>query len=898
MEQRHYLSSIDDLTNSLNTSLTSGLDEKTVLERQKQYGKNEIEERKGKNFIQKFIEQIGDFMILTLLGAAVLSFLLGEQSEAILIISIVVLNATLGIIQENKAEKSLEAIKKMTSPQAKVIRDGHLQIINASELVIGDIVELKAGDFVPADLRLFEVNQLKVDESALTGESVPVEKTIDVETTDHINIADLTNCAFMGTAVTSGNGRGLVVATGMNTEIGKIAKLINQVEYIQTPIQKNLERLGKLLLIIISIICGFIFLVGVIQGQNYFELFITVVSLAVAAIPEGLPAIVTIVFAIGMQKLAKQHALIRKLPAVETLGSTNVICTDKTGTLTLNEMTVTRVFTNMKVFSEQNWNNREVKRLAIFATLCNNTNVQKEKHTYQMIGDPTEVALVNLAIKTNVEPIQTIETFQRLDELPFDSRRKRMTTVHQIKNHRVIIMKGAPEVVLQYCTKIQLNNKVERINDEHISRITKANDQMTKDALRVIAVAYKASPKNERLSPNTYEQELIFLGLIGMIDPPRPEVYESIELCQQAGIETIMITGDHKNTAIAIAKDLNILSFSDEVLTGYELDQMSEHELKRSIENYKVYARVTPEHKVRIVQAWQEKGKVVAMTGDGVNDAPALKNADIGIAMGIEGTEVAKGASDMVLTDDNFATIVKAVKEGRTIFANIKKAVKFLISCNIGEVITILFGALLGQMLYGVAVTPLTAVQLLWANLVTDSLIAIAIGLEKAEPDIMKRQTKRQSLLDWESALVIFFQGLLIGFLSFTAFHIGYGMGTDHASSLLIGQTMAFMTLSISELFHAFNVRSENYSIFKIGIFSNKYVIYAFIVSLGLQLSTLLHPMTRSLFNVTTLNRNQFLIIFGLSIVPIIVVEIAKRFGERSIKVKTKPMKLQTKSQK
>lgn len=898
MEQRHYLSSIDDLTNSLNTSLTSGLDEKTVLERQKQYGKNEIEERKGKNFIQKFIEQIGDFMILTLLGAAVLSFLLGEQSEAILIISIVVLNATLGIIQENKAEKSLEAIKKMTSPQAKVIRDGHLQIINASELVIGDIVELKAGDFVPADLRLFEVNQLKVDESALTGESVPVEKTIDMETTDHINIADLTNCAFMGTAVTSGNGRGLVVATGMNTEIGKIAKLINQVEYIQTPIQKNLERLGKLLLIIISIICGFIFLVGVIQGQNYFELFITVVSLAVAAIPEGLPAIVTIVFAIGMQKLAKQHALIRKLPAVETLGSTNVICTDKTGTLTLNEMTVTRVFTNMKVFSEQNWNNREVKRLAIFATLCNNTNIQKEKHTYQMIGDPTEVALVNLAIKTNVEPIQTIETFQRLDELPFDSRRKRMTTVHQIKNHRVIIMKGAPEVVLQYCTKIQLNNKVERINDEHISRITKANDQMTKDALRVIAVAYKASPKNERLSPNTYEQELIFLGLIGMIDPPRPEVYESIELCQQAGIETIMITGDHKNTAIAIAKDLNILSFSDEVLTGYELDQMSEHELKRSIENYKVYARVTPEHKVRIVQAWQEKGKVVAMTGDGVNDAPALKNADIGIAMGIEGTEVAKGASDMVLTDDNFATIVKAVKEGRTIFANIKKAVKFLISCNIGEVITILFGALLGQMLYGVAVTPLTAVQLLWANLVTDSLIAIAIGLEKAEPDIMKRQTKRQSLLDWESALVIFFQGLLIGFLSFTAFHIGYGMGTDHASSLLIGQTMAFMTLSISELFHAFNVRSENYSIFKIGIFSNKYVIYAFIVSLGLQLSTLLHPMTRSLFNVTTLNRNQFLIIFGLSIVPIIVVEIAKRFGERSIKVKTKPMKLQTKSQK
>lgn len=881
MEQKYDTLSLDALTQSLQTSLTEGLNEAQVLERQKQYGKNEIDERKGKHLIQKFIDQIGDFMILTLLGAAILSLLLGEQGEALLIIAIVLLNATLGIVQESKAEKALEAIKKMTSPQAKVIRNGKLQVIPASELVVGDIVELQTGDFVPADLRLFEVHQLQVDESALTGESVPVEKRVEFDSTKDSNIVDSVHCAFMGTAVTYGNGKGIVIGTGMATEIGKIAKLINDVETIQTPIQKNLERLGKLLLIIISIICGIIFFAGIIQGQDYFDMFITVVSLAVAAIPEGLPAIVTIVFAIGMQRLARQNALIRKLPAVETLGSTHVICTDKTGTLTQNEMTVTHVYTNHTLYPKENWHDPHVRRLAVLATLCNNTRVYIENHSYQKVGDPTEVALINLALEGDLDPIQTIQAYPRLDELPFDSKRKRMTTVHQMNGKKVIIMKGAPEVVLSACVKIQEDNQVLILTDWHKNRIMKANDDMTNHALRVIAFAYKVIPEKEHISPKKYERDLVFLGLIGMIDPPREEAYEAIRLCQQAGIETVMITGDHKNTAIAIAKELNILNPDDLVLTGYELDQLTDEELKRAIDRIKVYARVTPEHKLRIVQAWQAKGKIVAMTGDGVNDAPALKNADIGIAMGIQGTEVAKGAADMVLTDDNFATIVKAVKEGRTIFANIKKAVKFLISCNIGEVITILLGAMIGPILYGLAVTPLTAVQLLWANLVTDSLIAIAIAMEKSEPDIMTKRPKKETLLDFEAILVILFQGLLIGFLSFTAFHFGYRMGTDHASSLLYGQTMAFMTLSIAELFHAFNVRSEQYSIFEIGLFSNPYVIVAFIISLALQLSTLIHPFTRRLFRVTPLKSQQFVIVFILSIVPIFVVEIAKLFGKK-----------------
>lgn len=887
MDERFYTYTVHEIEQDLKTSLKTGLSDSEILERKQKYGKNEIEEKKGKNFFQKFIEQIGDFMILTLLGAAIISFVLGEHSEAILIVTIVVLNAVLGIIQENKAEKSLEAIKKLSSPQARVIREGEIKTIPASEIVVGDIVDLEAGDYVPADLRLFEINGLKIDESALTGESVPVEKHLVMNHKENVSIGDMTNCAFMGTAVTYGSGKGIVLGVGMNTEIGKIAKMINEVDYIQTPIQKNLEHLGKILLIIISIICVIIFLIGTYQRQDLFEVFITVVSLAVAAIPEGLPAIVTIVLALGMQRLVKRNALIRKLPAVETLGSTSVICSDKTGTLTQNKMTVTAVYTNHTLYPQALWpEDKKVKQLAVFASLCNNTHVSLKDGAYQKIGDPTEIALVDLALQADLDPLTTTDNYRRVHEVPFDSDRKRMTTVHKMNKHYVAITKGAPEVIINLCTNVALDQKSVPLSEVHRKKLLQANDQMTSQALRVIAIGYKvlSDPKEEK--PERLESDLTFIGLIGMIDPPRPEVYDSIQVCRDAGIQTVMITGDHKNTAIAIAKQLDIIKADSEAISGHELDKLSDDELNKAIENYHVFARVSPEHKVRIVQAWKDKGKIVAMTGDGVNDAPALKRADIGIAMGIQGTEVAKGASDMVLTDDNFATIVKAVEEGRTIFTNIKKSIRFLISCNIGEVVTILLGSLLGQLLYGLAVSPLTAVQLLWANLVTDSLIAIAIGLEKAEPDVMKRKTEKNTLLDWETGLVVFFQGILIGFLSFTAFHIGYRMGTNPKESLLIAQTMAFMTLTVSELFHAFNIRSERFSIFKIGIFTNKYIIYAFIISLLLQIGTLFFGVTRTLFDITWLNVNQFLIILGLSIVPVVVVEIGKLFSKDKKMVK------------
>jgi Ca2+-transporting ATPase len=878
MNNDFYKYSSEEVEQLLKTNRISGLTKVAVLEQQNKTGKNLLKTKRPKNFFQKFIEQIGDFMVLTLLGAAIISLILGEKSEAILIIIIVILNATLGIIQENKAEKALDAIKKMSSPHAKVIRDNNLINVLASDLVRGDIVLMEAGDYVPADIRLFEVHGLKVDESALTGESIPVEKTVEAIKLEEIPLGDMTNCVFMGTAVTYGRSLGMVVRTGMNTEIGKIAKMIDDVDYIQTPIQKSLDRFGKVLLIVIILICVFIFMIGVKQKQNYLDLFINVVSLAVAAIPEGLPAIVTIILAIGMQRLVKRNALIRKLPAVETLGSTDVICTDKTGTLTENKMTITNVYLNHTHYDVgKQMSNAKIKYLAVWGLLCNNTRIVKENDHYRKFGDPTDVAFVDLALKLALDPIKINEQYTRIYEIPFASERKLMSTVNMIKNKKIVITKGAPEVIFSLCKQIIVDDKVVSMSKTHLAKLINANEIMTKKALRVIAIGYREI--TDIATNKEIEKDLTFVGLVGMIDPPRKEVYESIRICKNAGIQTIMITGDHKNTAIAIARQLNIISDEGESISGHELDKLSEKEFKNNIDKYHVYARVSPEHKVRIVKTWQEKKKIVAMTGDGVNDAPALKNADIGIAMGIQGTEVAKGAADMILTDDNFATIVKAVEEGRTIFTNIKKAIKFLISCNIGEVITILLGALLGQFLFGYAVTPLNAVQLLWVNLTTDSLIAIAIGLEKSEHDVMKKKTQDKTLLNLESFMIVLFHGILIGLLAFIAFHIGFNMGTDKANSILIGQTMAFMTLTTCELFHAFNVRSERYSLFKIGVFTNPYIIYAFIFSLLLQYGVLIFPFTRNLFDITVLSPKQIIIIFLLSIVPIIVIEIGKVFN-------------------
>lgn len=887
MDKFFYTSEISQLEHELGTSITKGLVNNEVIERQKKYGMNQIEERKGKNLLQKFIEQIGDFMILTLLGAAIISFVLGEKNEAILIVAIVIINAALGILQESRAERSLEAIKKLSSPHALVLRNGEWQEIKAEEVVVGDIIYIKAGDYIPADARLFEVNNLRVDESALTGESVAVEKTVEKLPEALSSLGDLTNLVFMGTAVSYGSGKALVIHTGMETEIGKIAKLINEVEYIQTPIQKSLEHLGKILLLIVLFICAIIFFMNVRHQVGYFESFITVVSLAVAVIPEGLPAIVTIVLAIGMQRMVKQNALIRKLPAVETLGSTTVICSDKTGTLTQNKMQVTHVYTNQKHYKFQEFNTTsDLQQIALWGVLCNNTRITSDYEHYHKIGDSTEIALIDFALELELDPIKIRDTYTRIEEVPFDSERKMMSTIHQINQKRVVVSKGAPEVILKKCKKIIINQQVIPLKPEHTKQILAANDQMTKSALRVIAVAYRVLGNDSNLTH--VEQELVFVGLIGMIDPPRPEVYQAINICHQAGIHTVMITGDHKNTAVAIAKTLNILKNEDEAITGEVLDQLSDEDLSKVIEHYRVFARVTPAHKVRIVQAWQEQGAIVAMTGDGVNDAPALKNADIGIAMGIAGTEVAKSAADMVLVDDNFSTIVKAVEEGRTIFRNIQKAIRFLLSCNMGEVMIILLGSLFGQMLFGMTVSPLTAVQLLWANLTTDSLIAIAIGLEKAEPDVMEQKANQSRLLSFESFVMIFFYGILIGFLAFMAFYIGYQMGHDDTSSPLIAQTMAFMTLTTCELFHAFNIRSEKYSLFKLGIFSNKYIIYAFLISILLQYGILCTPFTRTLFNITLLSFKQLLIILGLSIVPIIVIEIGKLFAGESNKAKAK----------
>lgn len=862
--------SINDIEKALDTNLQLGLGEKEVIRRQREFGKNVITQSKKRTILQMFLEQISDFMVLTLIGAAIISFLLGEKQESILIIVIVIVNAILGIIQEYKAEKSLEAIKKLASVHARVVRNGRLEIIDASDLVVGDIVIIEAGDYVPADLRLIKTNNLKIDESPLTGESVAVDKDEDSLYDENTPISERKNTAFKGTYVTYGSGKGVVYAIGMQAEIGKIAEMIQNAEELQTPLQKNLERLGKFLLITILGICAIIFFIGISKNIGIFEMFITVVSLAVAAIPEGLPAIVTIVLALGMQRMAKYHAIIRKLPAVETLGITDVICSDKTGTLTQNKMTITKVYLNNKIYDLNDSLNETLERMIIFSVLCNNAKVTLER---EFIGDPTDVAFMNWANHYNLKPSNIIETYQKIHEIPFSSERKLMTTVNYINGKKIVITKGAFEKVLEISKNIYLNDSIHPLLNSHKNQLNEINEMFTNQALRVIAIGYKVLNDDDELIDEKLEKGLTFVGFVGMIDPPRVEVYDAVQKCKQAGIETVMITGDHKNTALSIAKQLGMLNDDDEAITGSELDNLTDRELEKRIKNIRVYARVSPEHKVRIVKTWKKQNKIVAMTGDGINDAPALKQADIGIAMGLSGTEVAKEASDMILTDDNFATIVKAVEEGRIIFVNIRKAIKFLLSCNVGEILTVLLGALLGSYLYGKSINPLTPVQLLWGNLVTDSLIAVAIGLEKAEPDLMKKKIVNRGLLDFESTIMIIFQGILIGFISFTAYHIGYRQNGE-----LLGSTMAFMTLTISQLFHAFNIRSEHYSILKIGIFSNKYVIFAFVLNFILQLGTIIHPFTRQLFNTVMLTPKQFLVVLLLTILPVLVVEFGKAF--------------------
>ena len=848
---------IKEVEKELRTNIKTGLGDKDVQIRQDEFGKNKIEEGKKESLLVKFLNQFKDFMIIILIIAAIISAVVsyiegtGDYFDSIIIIAIVLFNGIMGLIQEAKAEKSIEALKKISAPVAKVRRNGKVLTVNGEDIVPGDIVILETGCYVPADIRLINTYNLKVEESSLTGETEAVEKDENaLFNNQKVPLGDMKNMVFAGTAIVNGHAEGIVTNIGMNTEVGKIASMIITNEAPQTPIQKKLSEVGKVLGIACVVICALIFVIGVIKKISVVEMFMTSVGLAVAAIPEGLPAIVTIILSIAVTKMAKRNAIIRKLPAVETLGSSKVICSDKTGTLTENNMKVVEIIGNKNKILE-------------YGALCCNCEINEGV----VEGEPTEVAIVKEAVKEKQNKV-----LPRIYEIPFDSNRKLMTTVNELEKGKYrIITKGAPEILLGICDYYEENNTVHDMNSTFLSKIKNKNEKMAEKALRVLGVAYldvDIMPKE--ISADFLEKGLIFEGLIGMIDPPRKGVKEAVLACRRAGIKTVMITGDHITTAKAIAKDLEILRGRELAITGQELDKIPDSKLEKDIMNYSVFARVTPEHKVRIVKAFQKTGAVVAMTGDGVNDAPALKKSDIGIAMGRKGTDVAKNAADMILNDDNFVTIVDAVKQGRNIFDNIKKAIHFLIATNIGEIVTIFVGLLLGVK------SPLLAVQLLWVNLVTDSLPAIALGLEPPEKDIMNRPPRDSRKSIFADGLMgkIVVEGFMIGMFTILAFFIG-----NRYYGIEVARTMAFISLGMLELIHSFNVKSEE-SIFKVGLFENKYLVGAFLLGTVLQLGIVFVPTLEEIFKLTQLNTTQWLITIAISIAPIIIVELQKKFNE------------------
>ncbi|UHA74566.1 calcium-translocating P-type ATPase, SERCA-type [Paenibacillus sp. 481] len=876
---------VEQSISQLQTS-NEGLSDTEVVTRQERYGKNMLQEAKRKSILARILEQFKDVMIIILLVAAVLAGVLGEIADSIIILFVVVLNAVLGVIQENKAEQALSALKQMSSPSAAVQRQGQVRTVKAEELVPGDIVLLEAGNVVPADMRLIESASLKIEEAALTGESVPVEKQVDPLEKADIVIGDRKNMAYMSSSVTYGRGVGVVTSTGTQTEVGKIASFISQEDTDVTPLQKKLNELGKYFTIIIIAVAILIFIIGWLQGRDLLEMVLTSISLAVAAIPEGLPAIVTIILALGVQRMAKRKAIIRRLPAVETLGSTEIICSDKTGTLTQNKMTVQRIYVDGKVTAAEEVEAARdqlpgYEAFVQVMTLCNDSKVAGEgEHGkgISLIGDPTETALVDFAYNKGFDKREGEQRFPRKAEIPFDSDRKLMTTIHDMSAAHTpfrSMTKGAPDVLLERCTHIFQHGRTEPLSAEHRQQIAAANKEMASKALRVLALAYKDEPSIPAdLSPDVVERDLTFIGLVGMIDPPREEVKEAVRICQAAGIRPVMITGDHRDTAAAIAKELNIIQDESGVITGAELNQISDQDFAEKVTQYSVYARVSPEHKVRIVQAWKKRGKVVAMTGDGVNDAPALKASDIGVGMGITGTEVTKGVSDMVLADDNFSTIVIAVEEGRKVYSNIRKTIQFLLSANLGEVVTLFIATLLSWKI-------LSPIHILWINLVTDTLPALALGLEMAEPNIMNQppRASTSSIFAEGVGTSIIYQGLIEAALTLGTYYWGL---THYTEAVAI--TMAFATLGLLQLTHAYNVRSNHESLFRIGLFSNKYMNYAAIISGLLVLIVILLPFLNDLFSVTPLTGNQWLIVIGaaLSIIPI--VEIVKIFIRSSRK--------------
>lgn len=849
------------------TSQESGLTAEQIAAQREKFGQNKLKEKKTKSTIERFLDQFKDVMILILIAAAIISFVIAcveknprEFFEPVLILLIVILNAVMGVMQESKAEKALDALKNMSAPHARVIRNSTESVIDASDLVPGDIIKLEAGDFVPADARLIKSVSLKSEESALTGESVPSEKDADACLLDDAPIGDRTNMVFSGCSITYGTATAVVCATGMNTEMGKIANLLDSETQTQTPLQQKLSQLGKYLGILALLACAIIFIVGITNGIAVMEIFMTSVSLAVSAIPEGLPAIVTIVLSIGVERMVKQNALIRRLPAVETLGSASVICSDKTGTLTQNQMTLTKAWSiNSGDLEEINENcSDSIKQLLLYGTLCCDGSVIFEGDEEKHIGDPTETAIVLAAHKNGYEKEEINAKYPRLAEIPFDSDRKLMSTVNKIDGKNIVIVKGAFDMLAQRCTS------------GDIDKGKYYTEKMSEQALRVLAIAYKeidSVPENP--TTEALENDLTFIGLVGMIDPPRPEAKEAVALCKKAGIKAVMITGDHIVTASAIAKELGILNDGERAITGSELDLMTDEELDKAVESISVYARVSPENKIRIVKAWQRRGQVVSMTGDGVNDAPALKAADIGCAMGITGTDVAKGAADMTLTDDNFATIVEAVREGRGIYSNIKKVVGFLLGTNIGEVISVFTAMLLWHK------TPFLSMQLLWINLVTDSLPAIALGMEPVESDVMdkKPKPKNEGIFANGLGIRVVLQGIMFAILSL----IGFRIGENVTGALAGGQTLAFTVLSISQVIQSFNMRSDR-SLFKIGPFTNKKLNGAALISILMVLIVLFSPL-RIAFGLVILPVKLYILALALVIVPVILMELSKALG-------------------
>ncbi|MEA4884435.1 MAG: cation-translocating P-type ATPase [Clostridia bacterium] len=883
---------------ALGSSRTMGLSDEEARSRLSRYGRNALAEVKRRGLLQELAAQFKEFLVILLLISAGISAAVGEGEDALIIAGIVILNAVLGVIQERRAENALDALKKMASPKARVIRSGQPRVVDASQLAPGDIILIEVGDSIPADARLIESGMLRVDASALTGESVPAEQSASAILPSDASLGDRVNMVYAGCSVVYGRGMGIVTETGMSTEMGKIASLLQEADEELTPLQRRLEALGRKLGVGAVALCAGVFVVGVLRHERPFDMFLTAVSLAVAAIPEGLPAIVTIVLALGVQRMASRNAIIRRLPAVETLGSASVICSDKTGTLTTNQMTVRRLYVPGRLlevtgegYSSEGRlteagrdvdcpSDPAISRLLSCAALCNDARLRNgDGGRIEMLGDPTEGSIIVAAMKAGIDKARLVEWAPRIEELPFESDRKRMTTVHRLPEAYLCCTKGAPDELIRVCAKWFDGTETRPLDDQLRGEIRAANVEMAEGALRVLGVAQReVSDLPPEISVESVESDMVFLGLVGMQDPARPEAAIAVKECLSAGITPVMITGDHKATAVAIARDLGIMTPGSVAITGAELGAMSDAELDEAVEHVSVYARVAPEHKVRIVDAWRRRGQVVAMTGDGVNDAPALKRADIGAAMGITGTDVAKGAADMILTDDNFATIVAAVREGRVVFENIKKSVQYLVSCNIGEILVVFAAIILGLP------RPLLPIHILWLNLITDGLPALALGVDPPEAGIMSRRprARQDDVLSGGAAVRLLVYGLSIAALGLLSFAVGLGWPGEldlSAERLLEAQTMCLLTMSFSQLFHAFNFRSETGSLFRVGPFANSKLVGAFLGSGLLQLVVTFVPPARRFLDLGDVHGAKLFDALTLAVIMIAVGELTKLFA-------------------